>query len=601
MKLWNRGGIAVAACGGLSVAFLAFSGQPESAARDLQTSCLVSGIPALEDISLTWTGDCSGDLASGVGNVVAFSRGQLRYILRGQFVDGRLVRQDQLRQCEGEQCSDQVAAAILRAHATRARQVAAAAQTVTPVEGSSAQPTEIRAKDAIYRGNFVGDPKTGLVSGEGRVEFIDGRVFAGRLANGQKVGLGTYLWPDGQRYVGDWRADVQEGSGEWTSAVGDRYVGEFRRGKREGQGVMTFANKIEYKGDWLNDRPSGIGTFYFPNQDVYEGQVLDGERTGQGTLTHQNGDRYKGHWQRGMRQGAGVAEWKNGQRYDGQWQDDKKQGAGRMVFADGGSYEGQWLQDRPSGHGVLTFASGDTYVGEVLDGVPQGKGVYKWGSGDQFDGEFDAGRPTANGVMKFHIEPPAAAASVAASGTQQERQTAAAEIATVNVANAEAPSKATLCAKSYNSARNVAALRRFLESFPDDECARHSLARQKIALIEESERRIVKEREERAAQAKALVGLTVAYRQNYPHCVTGSGSACQRVTYQFEIKGKIKEVDLARQGVQLQVVEVTLLGSEKGAAPQLAAEGRAAALGAFRSSIVGTTQWKTKAEVGLAF
>ncbi len=597
MKLWKRAVIAAAACWGLSTVLLVSAGQAESAARDLQTFCLVSEIPALEDISLTWTGDCAGGLASGVGNVFAFSRGQLRYILRGQFVEGRLKRQDQLRQCEGEQCSDQVAAAILRAHTAWSQQIAAAPQAVAPAAGAVTQKTEIRAKDAIYRGNFAGDPKTGVVSGEGKVEFFDGRAFTGRLENGQKVGQGTYVWPDGQRYVGDWREDVQEGSGEWTSALGDRYVGEYRRGKREGQGVMTFANKIEYKGAWLNDRPSGTGTFRFPNQDVYEGQVLDGERTGMGTLTHQNGDRYQGHWLRGLRQGSGLAEWKNGQRYDGQWQDDKKQGAGRMVFADGGSYEGQWLQDRPSGQGTLTFASGDTYVGEVLDGVPHGKGVYKWGSGDQFDGEFDAGRPTANGVMKFHIEPIAAAASSA----QEEPRPATSETAAVSAANAEAPSKLTLCARSYNSARNVAALRRFLESFPEDECVRHSLARQKIALIEESERRIVKEREERSAQAKALVGLTVAYRQNYAHCVTGSGGACQSVTYQFEVKGKIKEVDLARQGVQLQVVEAVLLGSEKGAMPQLAAEGRAAAVAAFRSSIVGTTQWKTKAEVGLAF
>ncbi len=601
MKLWNRAEIAIVTAVALGAVPVASMGQVESGARDLRTSCLVSEIPALQDMSVSWTGDCVGGLASGVGNVIAFSHGELRYILRGQFVGGRMKRQDQMRQCVDEQCSDQVAAVILREHAAWGRQKPTVAVAAAGAADAADQSNEIRAQDAVYRGSFKGDPKSGLVSGQGRVEFFDGRSFIGRLENGKKSGPGTYVWIDGQRYVGDWRDDVQEGMGDWTTPRGDHYVGEYRRGKRQGQGVMTFANKIEYKGDWLNDSPSGTGTFRFPNQDTYEGQVLEGERTGRGTLTHQNGDRYTGQWLRGLRQGTGVAEWKNGQRYEGQWQDDQKHGAGRMVFADGGSYDGQWLRDRATGRGTLTFASGDTYVGEVLDGVPHGKGLYKWGSGDQFEGDFDAGKPTANGLMKFHIEPAAAAASAPANPAESEARPATAESGAAKLADSDAPSRQILCSKSYNSARTLVALRRFLEAFPDDECGRQAMARQKIALIEENERKIVKEREERAAQAKALVSLIVAYRQNFAHCVTGSGSGCQRVTYQFEVKGKIKEVDLGRQGVQLQIVEVVLLGSEQGADPQLVDEGRAAAVKAFRSSMVGTTQWKTKAEVGLAF
>lgn len=601
MKLWNRAGVAIAAGVSLAGGLWAAPGQVDGKIRDLRTSCLVSEIPVLPELSVSWTGDCVDGLASGVGTVFAFSGGQLRYILRGQFADGGLTRQDQQRQCVGEQCNDQVAVAVLRDHAAWALQRPTGKDPVTVTPAAVAHNVEIRAKDAVYRGNFTGDPKTGVVSGDGRVEFFDGRLFIGRLEKGQKVGHGTYVWADGQRYVGDWRDDVQDGMGDWLSRHGDHYVGGYRQGRREGKGVMTFANKIEYEGDWLSDRPSGTGTFRFPNQDRYEGQVRDGEQTGTGTLTHQNGDRYAGGWLRGLRQGAGVAEWKSGQRYEGQWHDDRKHGAGRMVFPDGGSYDGPWLQDRATGHGTLTFASGDVYVGEVLDGVPQGKGLYKWGSGDQFEGVFEAGKPTANGLMKFHIEPTAVAASTPTNAAEDQARPVAVATGTAGPANADAPSKVTLCARSYNSARNVSALRRFLESFPDDECARHALARQKIVAIEENERKISRERDERAAQAKALVGLIVAYRQDYPHCVTGTGSSCQRVTYQFEVKGKIREVDLARPGVQLQIIEVLLLSSEKGTMPQLAAEGRAAAVEAFRSSMVGTTQWKTKAEVGLAF
>ena len=123
----------------------------------------------------------------------------------------------------------------------------------------------------------------------------------------------------------------------------------------------------------------------------------------------------------------------------------------------------------------------------------------------------------------------------------------------------EPASKATLCSRGYNAARSVAALKQFMEAFPQDECGRHALARQKIAAFEENERKAAKEQGDRQAQAKALVGLVVAYRQEYAHCVGGAEGKCQNVNYLFEVKGKIREVNVARQSVQLQVVEVTLL------------------------------------------
>jgi ElaB/YqjD/DUF883 family membrane-anchored ribosome-binding protein len=219
--------------------------------------------------------------------------------------------------------------------------------------------------------------------------------------------------------------------------------------------------------------------------------------------------------------------------------------------------------------------------------------VYKWGSGDQFDGEFDSGKPTATGVMTFHIDVPSA--------TPVAVTPEVAPAASDNAASAPVVTRATLCSRGYNAARTVSALRRFMETFPEDECGRHALARQKIAVLEDNERKVAKEQDERGAQAKALVGLVVAYKQEYPFCVIGTGANCQRVSYQFEVKGKIKDVDLARQSVQVQVAEVNLVGADKGAAPALVAQGRVAVLEAFRSRTVGTIQWKTKADVGLAF
>ncbi len=593
IKLWNRAGLAMM-IGLVLFGWLRVAGaQDRGSAGDIQTSCAVSGIPPVEQISVTWTGDCVDGKASGVGTVFAFGGGELRYILRGQFTDGRLTRQDQLRQCAGADCQDQIAAAVLREHAAlgRKRPSADSVAAPAPVIGTAPGQVEIRGEDAVYRGNFEVDRQSGRVSGEGRAEFFDGRVFSGKLVNGNKEGRCSYLWADGQRYEGEWRNDLQDGSGEWTSAKGERYVGQYRSGKREGKGVMTYANKMEYSGEWLADQPTGRGTIRFANGDVYEGQVIAAEQSGTGTLTDKDGNRYTGQWLRGERDGRGIAVWNNGQRYEGEWQHNRKHGMGTVHFADGGSYDGQWRDDRATGQGSMTFASGDSYVGDVQNGTPQGKGVYKWGSGDRFEGEFEAGKPTANGIMTFRID----TTPIAPAEPTAPPLAAATEPGSVVV------SRATLCSRAYNGARGVIALRRFMEVFPDDECQRHTLARQKIAVIEENERKLAREQEERALQAKALVGLVVAYRQEYPFCAVGSGSNCQRVLYQFDVKGKIRSVDLARQSVQVQVVDVVMLGNDKGASAQLFAQGRLAANEAFRASVLGTTQWKSKADVGLAF
>lgn len=618
MNAWNRT-IKLLLLLGLSV-LVPFhaNAQAKATAEDIQNLCVVADIPSVEQLTVSWTGDCADGKASGVGDVLGFSAGELRYILRGLFTAGRLTRLDDIQDCSNDRCVEKVAPALLRQHAVlhqlqqSSPKPAAAASAITPAAQANTQVAppvatpplapsapasgpivEIRAEDAVYKGRFTLDKKSGLISGEGRVEFFDRRLFEGRLEAGRKVGQGTYVWLDGQRYQGEWRNDQPDGEGEWSSPKGDVYTGGFRAGKRVGQGRMVYADKTEYNGAWLDDRPSGQGVFKFANGDVYQGQFLAGEQSGTGTLTHRNGDRHTGNWLKGMREGKGVAEWKDGQRYEGDWRLNRKEGQGVMRFSDGGSYEGAWVNDRPVGQGLIKFASGDTYSGQVQNGVPQGKGVYTWGSGDKFEGEFAAGRPTATGVMTFYIPPPVEVAATA----EAPAVTASAEAPTGEAASV---SPATLCSRAYNRARNIAALRKFMEAFPQDECDRHGLAKNKIAALEENDRKLAKQREEREAQAKALIGLAVAYRQDYTHCVGPQGK-CQNVVFTFEVKGKIREVNVARQNVLLQVTSVSLLGNDKGAPADLYAEGKAVATDVFRKRMVGSTQTKTEAEVGMEF
>ena len=406
------------------------------AAFDLSTGCLVGSIPNAQRLSISWTGACVSGSANGVGDVIAFSNGTLRYILRGEFGAGQLRRQDSVRDCATANCADDVPASLVRLHQQAAAKLAASplaplstpGLATPPAPVASAVPTrgEIRGPDAVYRGAFTLDAQTGVVSGNGRVEFTDGRSYQGQLKNGRKTGLGTHVWADGLRYEGNWVEDVQ----------------------------------------------TGRGKLFFVNGDTYEGDFVANERTGQGVFRQKSGNTYTGQWLRGQRDGNGIEEWTNGQRYEGAWKANRKEGIGLMRFADGGTYEGPWVNDQATGEGDIVFASGDVYTGQVKNGIPNGQGIFRWGSGDRFEGEFDAGKPTTKGQMTFMLD--AVAANAPPPEPAPVPVTAAAIPATAAPA---APSRSTLCATTFNAANTVVALRKFLDSFPDDECSRHPLAR----------------------------------------------------------------------------------------------------------------------------
>lgn len=566
--------------------------QGSTSARDLQTKCLVSSLPNAEHLTISWTGDCSNGLASGVGNLIAFSSGKLRYILRGQFNAGQLERQELVRDCAGNACADDVPPSLIRLHEQAAASASQSGSIAADTPPTPAASSEIRAPDAIYRGRFTVDSKTGKVSGEGRIEFFDGRSFQGTLRDGRKTGDGTYIWADGQKYVGNWVDDAQNGQGEWSSLSGERYTGNFLSGQRDGQGKMSYANGMTYEGTWRSGLQHGRGKLSFPNGDVYEGDFQNGERTGTGTYRQKSGDSYAGQWLRGERDGRGIAEWANGQRYEGSWKANRKEGSGVMRYADGGSYDGEWRDDQATGQGEILFASGDTYVGTVRDGIPHGNGIFRWGSGDRFEGEFAAGKPTAKGEMTFLLD---------AVGRDATASPVTPPPAQVTSAAAPEVSRSSLCFAAFNSANSAALLKKFLDSFPDDECGRHSLAKQKIAVQAERERAAARAIDERQAQARALIGGVVAFRQEFPFCVSGTGSNCQRVTYVFDVKAKIREINVQARTAQVVISDAVSLANDKGAPAQLFAEGRAAATAQFKSRVLGATQSKRLEELGLAF
>jgi len=163
----------------------------------------------------------------------------------------------------------------------------------------------------------------------------------------------------------------------------------------------------------------------------------------------------------------------------------------------------------------------------------------------------------------------------------------------------------TACLQAFNVALKadepVQALRQFMKKFPENECDRHTQASQKMAELEDLQRKEALTLKTRTEQARALIGLMAAYQEEFPYCEGPKGSRCLDITYRFEVKGKIVNIDGKRESVQVLVAEVVWIGHKAGADKQLATRWQEPAIKAFQTRMVGSKQWKTKSDVGVDF
>ncbi|HYC41926.1 MAG TPA: protein kinase [Noviherbaspirillum sp.] len=138
--------------------------------------------------------------------------------------------------------------------------------------------------DQTMVGNFSVDPKTGAVSGTGKVTWSNGNQFEGTLVRGMKEGKGKFVWNNGQRYSGDWARDMPNGRGTITFADGSRYEGEVRDGMPHGRGATRFKSGDVYDGNWLRGKSHGQGRYTWANGSYWEGEFRDDKRTENGKM-----------------------------------------------------------------------------------------------------------------------------------------------------------------------------------------------------------------------------------------------------------------------------------------------------------------------------
>ena len=161
---------------------------------------------------------------------------------------------------------------------------AEAAPKQVPEAPTASARKSIRIGDQTMTGNFSVDPKTGVVSGTGKIVWNNGNQFEGTLVRGIKEGKGKFVWHDGQRYTGDWARDMPNGKGTVIFTDGSRYDGEMKDGAPHGHGISRFKDGDVYNGNWVRGKSHGQGRYTWANGSYWEGEFRNDKRTENGTM-----------------------------------------------------------------------------------------------------------------------------------------------------------------------------------------------------------------------------------------------------------------------------------------------------------------------------
>ncbi|HZW14522.1 MAG TPA: protein kinase [Noviherbaspirillum sp.] len=149
---------------------------------------------------------------------------------------------------------------------------------------SSGGKKTLKLDDQTMVGNFSADPKTGIVSGTGKITWKNGNQFEGTLVRGIKEGKGKFIWANGQRYSGDWARDMPNGKGTIVFANGNRYEGDVKDGVPHGQGITRFKDGDIYSGAWVGGKTHGHGRYTWANGSYWEGEFRSDQRTANGKM-----------------------------------------------------------------------------------------------------------------------------------------------------------------------------------------------------------------------------------------------------------------------------------------------------------------------------
>ncbi len=120
----------------------------------------------------------------------------------------------------------------------------------------------------------------GVENGKTTKTDKDGRkVFEGSYKDGRMIG-NCFFYSENEKctYEGPFVNGILEGQGKKTYDNGRSYQGTFVKGAESGSGTLTFVDGRRWEGTVINGRPDGTGKFYTEENKVVTQTWKDGKR-----------------------------------------------------------------------------------------------------------------------------------------------------------------------------------------------------------------------------------------------------------------------------------------------------------------------------------
>jgi len=192
----------------------------------------------------------------------------------------------------------------------------------------------------------------------------------GRNSSGHPHGHGTLQKSVGTRFAGNWSNGILSGNGT-IEFIDGKYEGDIEDFKQQGKGYLTYNNGDVYEGEWSKGLKCGRGTLIYVNGDVYKGEWLDDIIHGKGKMTQNNGNIYDGVWKNGacikVNQEVKIQSNFGKGMYCGEMKNFMPHGNGKAVY-NNGTYDGQWENGIPQGRGEFRHNNGQFYEGNWRNG-----------------------------------------------------------------------------------------------------------------------------------------------------------------------------------------------------------------------------------------
>lgn len=246
--------------------------------KDPISGCAVFNSAPKGNETISWSGECQDDKASGYGVLVWLEDGEIIGRFEGTMAEGK-------------------------------------------AEGHGKLYFKVEDGFAQYSGSF----RNSEMSGIGVLLFPDKSRAEGDFAHDNMNGFIKATITEGGSYEGEVKNNLPHGEGHQISPDGEEYYGAFVHGEMEGEGTLLVPNGDIYEGQFKNGLAEGIGTLTTAEYDVYEGQFKNGMPNGEGVFKAANGEVARGQFFKGNPEGKIVFTLKNGKTREEMWKNGKKQ------------------------------------------------------------------------------------------------------------------------------------------------------------------------------------------------------------------------------------------------------------------------------------